>query len=148
MKASQKQKCSVEPSLPYRVIVAGSRDFDDYSLMCECCDRFLSQKKNTHSIVIVSGAARGADSLGERYAHERGYAVERHPADWQREGKAAGPIRNAQMAKVADALIAFWDGNSRGTQNMIELARQKPLPYRVVRFDLERKKGIGDTTTK
>ena len=80
--------------------------------------------------------------MGERYAHERGYAVEKYHADWNRDGKAAGPIRNTQMAKVADALIAFWDGNSRGTQNMIDLARLKPLPFRIVRFDLEKEKGL------
>ena len=133
---------SVQASPPlYRVIIAGCRDFDDYGMLCKHCDRILSQKVATHQIVIISGAARGADTLGERYAHERGYAVEKYPADWNRDGKAAGPIRNAQMAKVADALIAFWDGNSRGTQNMIDLARLKPLPFRVVRFDLEKKKG-------
>lgn len=119
---------SVTSTPLYRVIIAGSRDFDDYGMLCESCDRFLAQKHQTHDIVIVSGTARGADQLGERYAHERGYAVEKYPADWNRDGKAAGPIRNAQMAMVADALIAFWDGNSRGTQNMIDLARLKPYP--------------------
>ena len=131
----------VTSSLLYRVIIAGSREFDDYDNLCKHCDRLLSQKKVTHQIVIISGAARGADTLGERYAHERGYAVEKYPADWQRDGKAAGPIRNAQMAKVADALIAFWDGSSKGTQNMIDLARLKPLPFRIVRFNLEKRKG-------
>ena len=132
---------SVTSTPLYRVIIAGSRDFDDYGMLSKHCDRLLSQKLATHQIVIISGAARGADTLGEKYAHERGYAIEKYPADWKRDGKAAGPIRNAQMAKVADALIAFWDGNSRGTQNMIDLARLKPLPFRVVRFDLEKKKG-------
>lgn len=132
---------SVTSSPLYRVIIAGSREFDDYDILCKHCDKLLSRKKQTHSIVIISGAARGADTLGEQYAHERGYAVKKYPADWQRDGKAAGPIRNAQMAKVADALIAFWDGSSRGTQNMIDLARLKPIPFRVVRFDLEKKKG-------
>ncbi len=130
------------PTPPYRVIIAGSREFGDYALLCEKCDGLLCQKQGTHQIIIISGTARGADQLGERYAHERGYAVEKYPADWNRDGKAAGPIRNAQMAKVADALIAFWDGNSRGTQNMIDLARLKPLPFRIVRFDLEKEKGL------
>jgi len=131
----------MEAKQTFKVIVAGGREFDDYGMLCKHCDRLLSQKLATHQIVIISGEARGADTLGEKYAHERGYAIEKYPADWKRDGKAAGPIRNAQMAKVADALIAFWDGNSRGTQNMIDLARLKPLPFRVVRFDLEKKKG-------
>ncbi len=125
----------------FKVIVAGGREFNDYGLLCQACDRMLSQKHQTHDIVIISGTARGADTLGERYAQERGYAVERFPADWEHAGKSAGFIRNRQMADVADALIAFWDGNSRGTQNMIDLARLKPLPFRVVRFNLEKKKG-------
>ncbi len=123
---------SVTSTPLYRVIIAGSRDFDDYVMLCKHCDRLLSQKVATHQIVIISGAARGADTLGERYAHERGYAVEKYPADWNRDGKAAGFIRNAQMASVADALIAFWDGQSRGTAHMIDQTRQKSLPYRVV----------------
>lgn len=118
----------------YRVIIAGSRDFSDYALLCEKCDGLLCQKQGTHQIIIISGTARGADTLGERYAQERGYAVEKFPADWEHAGKFAGFIRNRQMADVADALIAFWDGRSRGTANMIDIARQKPLLYRIVRF--------------
>jgi len=119
----------------FKVIVAGGREFNDYSLLCQTCDRMLSQKQRTHSIVIVSGTARGADTLGERYAQERGYSIEQYPADWEHAGKAAGLIRNAQMASVADALIAFWDGQSRGTAHMIELARKHELQVRVVPFN-------------
>ena len=125
---------SVTSSPPYRVIIAGSREFGDYALLCEKCDGLLCQKQGTHHIIIISGTARGADQLGERYAHERGYDIQQFPANWERDGKAAGFIRNRQMADVADALIAFWDGRSRGTANMIVLARQKSLPYRIVRF--------------
>ena len=135
------------PTPPCRVIIAGSREFGDYTLLCEKCDGLLCQKQETHQIIIISGTARGVDQLGERYAHERGYVVERYPADWGHDGKAAGPIRNARMAKVADALIVFWNGKSRGTANMIDIARQKSLPYRVIRFDLEKKKRIGNTKT-
>lgn len=116
----------------FKVIVAGGREFNDYRLLCQTCDRMLSQKHQTHDIVIISGTARGADTLGERYAQERGYAVERFPADWEHAGKSAGFIRNRQMADVADALIAFWDRHSRGTAHMIDQARQKSLPYRFV----------------
>lgn len=125
---------SVTSSPLYRVIIAGSRDFSDYALLCEKCDGLLCQKQGTHQIIIISGTARGADQLGERYAHERGYAVEQYPADWAHEGKAAGFIRNVQMADIADVLIVFWDGRSRGTANMIDIARQKSLPYRIVGF--------------
>jgi len=79
----------------------------------------------------VSGTARGADQLGERYAKERGYFIQRFPADWNAYGKAAGYIRNRKMAEYADALIAFWDGKSRGTLNMISLAKECGLQIRI-----------------
>ena len=115
----------------FRVIVAGSRSFNDYAALRMACDKLLVKKKLTHHIVVVSGTARGADSLGEKYARERGYAVERFPADWQQYGKTAGPIRNRQMADNADAMIAFWDGQSKGTQNMIMEAPKKGMAVRI-----------------
>lgn len=118
----------------YKVIIAGTRMFADYTLLCSSCDRLLSQKGLTHDIIIVSGTARGADKLGERYAKKRGYNVEMFPADWENKGRAAGYIRNADMANNADALIAFWDGTSHGTAHMIDIARKKNLPVRVIRY--------------
>lgn len=117
----------------YKVIIAGCRDLTDYELLREKCDYHL-QNLRLEDIVIVSGHASGADSLGERYAQERGFQLETYPADWQAHGRAAGPIRNAKMANVAHALIAFWDGKSRGTKNMIETARKYNLKVAVVRY--------------
>lgn len=111
----------------FRVIIAGSRSFHDYGLLKEVCDDILADKLQTHDIVILSGAAQGADSLGERYAAEHGYRLRRFPAKWASLGKAAGIIRNLDMARNADALIAFWDGRSPGTANMIETARREHL---------------------
>lgn len=118
----------------YRVIIAGGREFQDYALVKQKCDYYLQNKLQTDTVVIVSGHATGADSLGERYASEKGLSVELHPADWQRHGRAAGPIRNEEMASVADALIAFWDGQSRGTKNMIDTANAKGLKVAIVRY--------------
>ncbi len=102
--------------------------------MRDKCDTILSAKRQDSNIVIVSGTARGADRLGERYARERGYEIRQFPADWLNDEKKAGPIRNAKMADNADALIAFWDGTSRGTKNMIDTARRKGLAVRVVNY--------------
>ena len=124
----------METKPTFKVIIAGGREFRDYALLCESCDKFLCQEHQTYDIVVISGTARGADTLGERYAHERGYAVEKYPADWNRDGKAAGPIRNAQMAKVADTLIAFWDGQSKGTANMIDQAKTRGLSIKIVKY--------------
>ena len=117
----------------YRVIIAGCRDFNDYELLKEKCDYFLQDEKK-EDVVIISGHASGADALGERYAQERGFQLETFPADWKAHGWAAGPIRNARMSSAANALIAFWDGKSRGTKNMIETAKNHNLKVVVVRY--------------
>ena len=116
-----------------KVIIAGCRDFNDYELLKEKCDYFLQDEKK-EDVVIFSGHASGADALGERYAQERGFLLETYPADWKAHGRAAGPIRNAKMASVAHALIAFWDGKSRGTKNMIDTATKRGLKVAVVRY--------------
>lgn len=118
----------------FRVIIAGTRTFTDYTLLQRECNRLLSEKQRTHNIIVVSGTARGADTLGERYARERGFQLRRFPADWDKDGKKAGMLRNYRMADNADALIVFWDGTSRGTANMINIARKKNLPVRVIQY--------------
>ena len=118
----------------FRVIIAGGRDFNDYALLKAKCDNILAEKTATHRIVIVSGAARGADSLGERYAREHGYTLDSHPADWNTHGKSAGYVRNAQMANSAEALIAFWDGHSRGTKHMIDTSVRNGLSVRTILY--------------
>ena len=92
----------------------------------------LQEKMRTHQVIIVSGHARGADVLGERFAKEFGLPVELYPAQWNALGKGAGMVRNAQMAKVSDALIAFWDGHSRGTERMINFARRRGLDVTII----------------
>ena len=121
----------------YRVIVAGSRTASSvyiYSLLERKLDRILKNKAVTHDIIIVSGTANGADKLGEEYARSRSFQVERYPADWDQYGKRAGYIRNAEMATDADALVALWDGESRGTKHMIAIANQMGLPTRIINF--------------
>jgi hypothetical protein len=116
-----------------KVIIAGSRNFNDYNSLCDFCDKILVNKIDSE-IEIVSGTAMGADSLGERYAIDRGYKLIKFPADWDKYGKAAGYKRNSQMAEYADGLIAFWDGISKGTKHMIDLANKKELKVRVFYF--------------
>ncbi len=119
----------------FRVIIAGGRDFKDYELLKRVCDKLLITKRFNKKIIILSGKAKGADYLGEVYAKENGFEVDPHPANWKREGKAAGPIRNKEMATVAHALIAFWDGKSRGTGDMIEQAKAHGLQVAVQKYN-------------
>lgn len=116
-----------------KVIVAGSRGFDDYKRLKIELDLVLRRYK-PEEIEIVSGTARGADRLGERYAAERGCSVKAMPADWDRFGKSAGYRRNADMAKYADACVVFWDGKSPGTKHMIDLATKEQLKLRVIKY--------------
>ena len=118
----------------YKIIIAGGRDFMDYNLLKEKTNKILQEKKVTHKIVIISGCARGADTLGLRYASENTFDVEEYPADWDKYGKKAGYMRNVEMAENADALIAFWDGKSKGTKHMIDIATERNLPIRVIRY--------------
>lgn len=112
-----------------KVIVAGGRDFKDYDLLRGKLDYYL---QNLPDIEIVSGGARGADSFGERYAEENAYPLKIFPADWDNLGKRAGFVRNSEMAEYADYLIAFWDGKSRGTKHMIDIAKRVGLKVKVV----------------
>lgn len=116
----------------FRVIIAGGRDFQNYSLLRETMDRLLVNVQD--EVVIICGKARGADLLGERYAQDRGYAVHPFPADWKHHGRSAGYIRNEEMARNADALVAFWDGQSPGTKHMIETAGRYGLNIRVKKY--------------
>ena len=117
----------------FKVIIAGSRTFDDCLLLEDVMDNVLKEKRLTHTITIISGTANGADKLGEIYAGNWDYALERYPADWAKYGKSAGYKRNQLMATKADALVAFSVGNSRGTAHMIDIAIKGGLDVRVIR---------------
>jgi|BioPla2DNA2_1021312.scaffolds.fasta_scaffold39782_4 hypothetical protein len=115
----------------FKIIVAGSRTFNDYTYLKKSLDKLLVNKT---SITIISGTARGADQLGERYAQENGYNLLKFPADWDKYGKSAGYKRNEEMAKVADACVVFWDGQSRGSKHMIDIAQKYNLKIRILRY--------------
>lgn len=105
-----------------RVIIAGSRDITDYKQVEAA---YLSS--NIPITEIVSGGARGVDALGEQVAKNFGIPIKVFPADWDKHGKRAGPLRNIQMAEYADGLIAIWDGKSKGTKHMIDQANKQGL---------------------
>lgn len=117
----------------FKVIVAGSRDFNDYELLKRKMIHFLSRYK-PHEVEIVSGGAKGADALGERFAKEKGCHLKIMKANWDLFGKSAGYIRNEEMAIYADACVCFWNGVSRGTKRMIDLANKYEINVKVVRY--------------
>lgn len=143
-----------------RIIIAGGRDFDNYKLLVESVNNILfdlecrntetgigngSRISEKHKIKFISGTAKGADRLGESYAIERGYRLVRMPANWDTHGKVAGFIRNENMAVYASekheefesygVLIAFWDGKSKGTKNMIDMGTKYGLEVHVINYN-------------
>ena len=104
-----------------KVIICGGRSRDDYSLVKNVMDEVAARIDINE---IVCGEARGADSLGKRWAIENGIQIASFPADWNRYGRAAGARRNEEMGNYADYVVAFWDGKSRGTKHMIHYMEQ------------------------
>lgn len=117
-----------------KVIVAGSRSITRYSLVARAI-----VESGFRVTELFSGTAPGVDQLGEVWASSNGIPVRRFPAEWQKYGKRAGPIRNGKMAKEAEALVAIWDGVSRGTTDMIHQAQDAGL-----RIFIKIEKGDGD----
>jgi hypothetical protein len=105
-----------------RTIIAGSRTIQDYSI----CLRAV-EASGFEITRILSGHAKGVDRMGESYAYFKKIPCDLYPANWAKYGRSAGVIRNKEMADTAEALIAIWDGESRGTLNMIEIAKKKGL---------------------
>lgn len=113
-----------------KIIVAGSRDFTDYKTVKFAVLDAIAELDDLYSMTeIVSGGARGVDTLGEYLAKECGFKLKIFPADWKTHGKRAGPLRNIQMGDYADALVAIRKNGSKGTTHMINymLGLGKPV---------------------
>lgn len=108
-----------------RIIIAGGRDFNNYKVLDRIATAIIDPKEDE----IVSGGARGADTLGATWAAEHNVPVKTFPANWNRYGKSAGYIRNDEMGEYGDVLIAFWDKKSKGTLNMIKTMQLRRKPY-------------------
>ena len=113
-----------------KLIIAGGRLFDDYKLL----ESTVQAGYDWGVVEIVCGEARGADALGRRFGENWLLKVHSFPANWDKYGKSAGYRRNAEMADFADGLLAFWDGKSKGTGHMIDLAKKKGIEVVVVQY--------------
>jgi len=137
-----------------RIIIAGSRSFGSFTILEKECHKIFKSlseegylsgnvKTDCANIEIISGTANGADRFGEAFALKYGIEVKRFPAQWHKYGKSAGYVRNNIMAQYAaksddlGVLIAFWDGKSRGTKMMIDIAKKNNLKVFVINVESE-----------
>lgn len=111
-----------------KVIIAGGRNYNKQHIV-DATMKYITAKDGADITVteVVCGCARGADTLGRNWAEAKEIPVKEFPASWKEHGKKAGVLRNVEMANYADALVAFWDGESRGTKHMIDTANKKGL---------------------
>lgn len=129
----------IEPSTggsmsEFKLIVAGSRGFDDYKLLHDRILEFVDQLPHNLDVSIVSGMARGADMLAVQFAKRNNVVLHEFPADWKEYGKQAGYLRNEQMANASHGLLAFWDGQSKGTAHMIRTMKNQQKVVHVVYY--------------
>ncbi len=110
-----------------RIAIVGSRDFPDLDLVRDFVDSLPP------GTVVISGAARGVDTVAATAALVRGLLVEEYPADWKAHGRAAGYLRNRTLVVMADRVVAFHDGSSRGTQHTMDIAKEMGKPVTVYR---------------
>jgi len=110
-----------------KLAVVGSRSFDNYFIMEQTLTPHLP-------FVLVSGGAKGADSLAERFAQENDLETIIHFPEWKKYGRRAGYVRNTFIVRDCDKLVAFWDEKSKGTKMTIDLAKEKGKPCTIIKF--------------
>ena len=120
-----------------KLIIAGSRDFENSSEFSEVIfEGLVSGIIQYYNInEIVSGTAKGPDTMGKEYAEKNNIKVSEFPAEWDLYGKRAGMVRNKLMGDYADILLAFWDGKSKGTKHMIDYMTKLGKPVIVERYN-------------
>lgn len=115
-----------------KIAIIGSRDFTDYQLVEDTVFAHLNLKAIE---LVVSGGARGADTLAERFARQWGITMKVFPAQWGKYGNSAGYRRNVDIIKEADIVFAFWDGKSKGTQHSFDLCEQYKKKLILIKYN-------------
>jgi len=116
------------------IAIVGGRDFSDFALMDNVICDYIASIESVDKITIVSGGAKGADSLADKLAKKYGFGLMVFEADWEGQGKKAGYQRNKQIIEYANVVFAFWDGVSKGTAHSIKLAQEAGLALYVTNY--------------
>ena len=117
-----------------KIVIGGCRDYNNYELFKSHLDEIIESEKD--EIIIISGHCSGVDLMGERYAEENSFKVEIFLPEWEKYGRAAGPIRNRKMVNTSDIVIAFWDGKSKGTKSLISYAEK--VGKELIKIDIKK----------
>lgn len=117
-----------------RIIIAGSRSCPEKDLQLSLKIATVIKNMDYKDIEVVSGTCKGADKFGENFAEQVSVGVKRFPADWSKYGKGGGVIRNREMAEYGTHLILLWDGVSKGSYNMLQLAKEYKLKIRIIKI--------------
>lgn len=112
-----------------KLLVSGSRTITDRAKVFQALDFMISEMLMGDEVTIIEGGAKGVDSLARLYAIERKIPYEEHPADWDKNGRAAGYVRNVEMVKEADVALIIWDGKSKGTAHAMKICEKKGVKY-------------------
>lgn len=110
--------------------IVGSRSFDNYEFLTIVLDGIFGRLQD-QPVKIISGGAVGADSLAKQYAQDRGIDIQEFLPDWDQHGRAAGPIRNKTIVENSEMILAFWDGQSKGTASTVRLAKKAGVPVHI-----------------
>jgi hypothetical protein len=131
--AVKKPPLVIKPEPPYRVLITGSRHWTDKETIREALFTEWKEAGKPEEMIVITGACMtGADAYAERVGKAFGWKVETHPADWERYGRAAGPVRNRSMASLgADVCLAFPFTDSKGTANCIKAAQEVGIPVKI-----------------
>ena len=122
----------------HTLAIVGSRNFSDYEKLCEVMVQFFLDSRDGYGLKeIISGGAKGSDCLGAKWAREHGVRLTEFLPDWDKFGRAAGTIRNEEIVKTSDAVLAFWSGDAKtspGTASTLSIAKRLKKPTIVVYF--------------
>lgn len=131
---------AVIPLYEVALIVAGSRNFNDYEFFSKSLESYLLEHHKGKTLIFISGRAwKGADAMIIKWCKLNGYPWVEFPADWEKFGRSAGYVRNTEMAKVGKNLLSFWDGMSKGTEHMVKIATRLGLEIHTVLVDPDNK---------
>ena len=116
----------------YKLMISGSRGIKDSKKIYDELEKIFAAHPD---FILISGGARGVDSIAEEWAKSRNLPIEQHKPDWAKYGKGAGIVRNKEMVLAADYVLIFWDGESKGTKSVIDFCEKQGKEYLLKKID-------------